>query len=258
MDAREIEVKRYWNEISDSEWYRSLRTEERLDRLRNDPKSAFYAVYLFSRKNKMPDGYTIGGMADDQVQAMKTLGIERACVLGVSQGGMIAQAIAIRHPEAVEKLILAVTAPSASDVAKSVVSGWIDMAKRGDHVALMMDTAEKMYSKPYLAKRGKLFSRLAGLTKPSSYERFLKNAYAILDFDVSSELARIQAPTLILAGSDDKTVGNDAARSLHSGIAGSELYVYDGLGHGVFDEAKDFYDRVLAFCNGREAVRLEK
>lgn len=32
------------------------------------------------------------------------------------------------------------------------------------------------------------------------------------------------------------------------GIAGSELYVYDGLGHGLFEEAKDFYDRVYAFC----------
>ena len=53
-----------------------------------------------------------------------------------------------------------------------------------------------------------------------------------------------------LSGGDDKTVGNDAARELRDGIAGSELYVYEGLGHGAFEEAKDFYDRVLAFCDG--------
>lgn len=208
-------------------------------------------VYLFSRKNKMPEGYTIGEMADDQARAMKRLGIDRACVMGVSQGGMIAQSIAINHPELVEKLILAVTAPCANGVVKDAVGGWIDMAKRGDHVALMVDTAEKMYSEKYLEKRRKLFPRLARLTKPSSYDRFLKNAYAILDFDVSAELSKIKAPTLILAGGDDKTVGNDAARALHDGIAGSELYVYDGLGHGAFEEAEDFYDRVLTFCNDR-------
>lgn len=46
MEKREIEVKRYWNEISDSEWYQSLRTEERLNRLRENPKTAFYPGVL--------------------------------------------------------------------------------------------------------------------------------------------------------------------------------------------------------------------
>ena len=50
-----------------------------------------YTVYMFSRKNKMPEGYTIREMAQDQVRAMKKLGIQSACILGVSQGGMIAQ-----------------------------------------------------------------------------------------------------------------------------------------------------------------------
>ena len=77
-----------------------------------------YTVYMFSRKNVMPYGYSIGDMADDQVTAMKKLGIEKAYICGVSQGGMIAQSIAIDHPEVVEKLILAVTAPYAGDVAK--------------------------------------------------------------------------------------------------------------------------------------------
>ena len=63
-----------------------------------------YTVYLFSRKNDMPEGYSIEDMADDQASAIKSLGIGQACVLGVSQGGMIAQKLAIRHPALVEKL----------------------------------------------------------------------------------------------------------------------------------------------------------
>ena len=46
MNEREIAVKNYWNEVSDSEWYRSLRTEERLGRLRKDPRTAFYPGVL--------------------------------------------------------------------------------------------------------------------------------------------------------------------------------------------------------------------
>ncbi len=208
-----------------------------------------YTVYMFSRKNSMPEGYTIHDMANDQVQAMKSIGIDKAYVMGVSQGGMIAQYIAIDHPEIVEKLILVVTAPYANAVAKSAVEAWIEMAKTGDHVALMVDTAEKMYSKAYLEKHGKLFPLIAKVTKPKDYDRFLKNAYAILSFDARDELSKITAPTLIISGSDDHTVGNEAAHELNKAIAGSELFVYDGLGHGAFEEARDFYDRVLGFCD---------
>lgn len=208
-----------------------------------------YTVYMFSRKNDMPEGYTIRDMARDQAQAMDRLGIDRAYVLGVSQGGMIAQRLAIDHPEMVAGLILAVTAPSANATARAVVSGWIGMAKRGDHTALMVDTAEKMYSEKYLQKNGRFFPLIARFTKPKDYDRFLKNADAILRFDAREELAKIICPTLILAGSDDRIVGNDAAHELHGGIAGSDLHVYEGLGHGAYEEAKDFYDRVLDFCN---------
>ena len=207
-----------------------------------------FTVYMFSRKNDMPESYGMADMAEDQALAMRELGIDKACLLGVSQGGMIAQLLAARHPELIDRLILAVTAPYANDLVKTAVSGWIEMAKRGDHTALMVDTAEKMYSDGYLQKNGRLFPLLAKLTKPSDYDRFLKNAEAILRFDARGELSKILCPTLIIAGGEDKTVGKEAARELKSGIAGSELTIYEKLGHGAYEEAKDFYDRVLAFC----------
>ncbi len=208
-----------------------------------------YTVYLFSRKNQMPEGYTIKDMAEDQAMAMQKLGIDQVALLGVSQGGMIAQFIAIDHPEMVLKLILAVTALNANDTVRAAVSSWIEMAERGDHTALMLDTAEKTYSERALRKNRKLIPLISGLIKPSSYDRFLKNANAILSFDSREALSEIRCPTLIIAGSDDRIVGNDAAAELNSVIAGSELFVYEGLGHGAFEEADDFYDRVFAFCN---------
>ncbi len=208
-----------------------------------------YTVYMFSRKNDMPQGYTMEDMADDQARAMELLGIRKAGVLGVSQGGMIAQCMAYRHPEMVEKLILVCTAADANDTLRSVVSAWVEMAGRGDHTALMVDTAEKMYSDRYLKKNRKIFPLVARFTKPASYDRFMRNAYAILHFDARDHLSEITCPTCILAGENDLTVGNDAAYTLHRGIAGSTLHVYESLGHGAFEEAGDFYDRVLTFLN---------
>ena len=208
-----------------------------------------YTVYMFSRNNDMPEGYTLRQMAEDQALAMEKLGISRAAVLGVSQGGMVAQYLAIDFPGMVEKLILAVTAPYANHVVKDAVGSWIGMAEQGDHVRLMVDTAEKMYSKPYLEKHRRLFPLMAKFTKPGSYERFFRNAYAIMEFDAREELSKICCPTLIIAGDDDNTVGNEAPQELSRGIPGSEVYIYHGLGHGAFEEAKDFYDRVYGFCS---------
>ena len=52
-----------------------------------------------------------------------------------------------------------------------------------------------------------------------------------------------------MAGDCDNTVGNDAPYELKEGIRGSELIIFDGLGHGLFEEDKDFYDKVLAICD---------
>ena len=122
------------------------------------------------------------------------------------------------------------------------------MAEREDHVSLMTDTAERMYSKSYLDKNRKLFPLMAKFTKPKSYERFFRNAYAILDFDAHEELPEISCPVFIIAGSDDNTVGNEAPHELNNLIPNSQVYIYEGLGHGAFEEAQDFYDRVYYFC----------
>lgn len=81
---------------------------------------------------------------------------------------MIAQCIAIRHPEVVERLVLAVTTPYANAVVTNAVLTWIKMANCGDHRALMVDTAEKMYSEGYLKKNRKFFPLIAKFTKWNS------------------------------------------------------------------------------------------
>ena len=208
-----------------------------------------YTVYMFSRKNYIPEGYSIEDMAEDQALAMRNIGIDKAMVMGVSQGGMIAQFLAANHPELVEKLILVVTAPYANETIKTVVSKWIDMTTTASHTELMLDTAEKVYTKEFNEKNKSFLPFVARFTKPKKYDRFRKNAYAILDFDVRNVLSQIKCPTYILSGDCDNTVGNDAPYELHEAIAGSEMQIFKGLGHGLFEEDKDFYNKVLEFCN---------
>lgn len=206
-----------------------------------------YTVYMFSRKDDMPDGYSIKDMADDQAAALRQLGIQKASVLGVSQGGMIAQYLAVNHPDLVEKLVIAVSAPYANDLIRENISVWMDHAVHGRHKELMIDTAEKMYSEAYLKQYRKAYPVIGLVGRPKDYRRFIVNAKAILDFDIRSRLHEISCPALIIGGSEDRTVGIQASYEMHEQISSSELYVYQGLGHSAYEEAKDFNDRVFNF-----------
>lgn len=206
-----------------------------------------YTVYMFSRKNDLPAQYSTQEMAKDQAIAMKKLGIHKASVLGVSQGGMIAQYLAIEHAELIEKLVIAVSAPSVNDTLNSVVSTWIEYANQGNYKQLMIDTAENSYSQAYLNRYRKMYPVLRFIGKPKTYHRFLVNARAILHFDCTNALSAITCPTLIIGGKRDKIVGPAASYELHNQIKNSELYMYEQFGHAAYEEAKDFNKRVFDF-----------
>ena len=206
-----------------------------------------YTVWMFSRKNFLPEGVSIREMARDQARAMDQLGIERAAVMGVSEGGMIAQMLAVLYPERTEKLILAVTAPSVNGLSRACVRRWIGPAEEGRHRELMIDTAENSYPPAYLKTYRKLYPFLGRIGRPRDYRRFLANAEAILAFDAREEIGRIACPTLILGGEEDHIVGAEASRELHERIPGSALHLYSGLGHAAYEEAGDFNARVFAF-----------
>ena len=90
-----------------------------------------YKVYVFSRKNKLKQDCSTRDMATDLADVMNQLNITKAFVLGVSQGGMIAQYLAIDYPELVEKLVLAVTLCQPNETSKSVISNWLQRCTKG-------------------------------------------------------------------------------------------------------------------------------
>ena len=205
-----------------------------------------FRVYAFSRKNDLPDGATTRDMADDLASIMDKLGISKAHVFGVSQGGMIAQDLAINYPDKVQSLVLAVTAARPNDVLTDSILTWLDMADKKDYRGIMLDTAERSYTGSYL-KRGKIMNEVISLFKPKVYSRFRTLAKSCLTHDVYNELEKITCPTLIIGAAQDKVLGPEASVEMSERIKGSELYMYEDYSHGVYEQAKDFNERVLRF-----------
>lgn len=206
-----------------------------------------FTVYMFSRRNDLPIGHTIEQMAQDQTEALEKLGIEKTAVLGVSQGGMIAQAMALQDPQRIESLVLAVTAPCRNELIDERLNTWIACARAGDHKQLMIDTAEHSYSSAYLAKYRKLYPFLGAIGKPKTYDRFLANAEAILKYDRLDSISSIHCPTLIIGGEQDQIVGPNASYDMHERISGSELFMYPEQGHALYEEVPSFYGQVFHF-----------
>ena len=105
-----------------------------------------YKAYVFSRRNEMPEDFSTADKADDVAAIMDMIGVKDAHVFGVSQGGMISQQLAIRHPDKVKKLVLAVTASRPNDIMKEALESWIQMADRDDYAGIMLDTAKRTYT----------------------------------------------------------------------------------------------------------------
>lgn len=209
-----------------------------------------FTVYIFSRKNHLQEGYSTKEMAKDHAEAMTVLSISKADVLGISQGGMIAQYLAIDYPDLVNKLILAVTSANSNEIIKKVVGTWIEMAKQENYKGLMIDTAEKSYSERYLKKYRRVYPFIGRIGKPKSFERFLIQAASCISHNAYAELNKIVCPTLVIGGDCDKIVGTTAASAIAEKISHSELFIYNGLGHAAYEEAKDFNKRVLNFLTG--------
>ena len=210
-----------------------------------------FTVYAFSRRNHIPEGSTTLDMAEDVLFAMDALGIGKAHVMGVSMGGMIAQHLAADHPDRIGKLVLVVTCPVINPIAEGCISRWVRDAKADDHLSLMDSNVRLIYSEDYYRKKQKLIPTLAKLTKPESYDRFLRQADACLTHDAREKLSRILSPTLVVGGEQDHVLGGDPSRELAEAIPGARLHMYEKWGHGLYEEAADFNDLVLTYLRSK-------
>ena len=207
-----------------------------------------FTVYVFSRRATLSPGMTTRDMARDLNAAMEALGLTSAAVVGVSQGGMIAQWLAIDHPEKVRRLVLTVTLSRPNPTVEAVVGRWLEMAKRGDYRGIMLDTAERSYSEGRIRQARITYRLLGNFGKPRSFDRFMIQAKSCVTHDACAALERIACPTLVIGGTDDKIVTGAASGEIAERIPSCSLHMYEGLGHGLYEEAPDFLARVADFC----------
>ncbi len=210
--------------------------------------AADHEIYLFDHIKQEPEGYTIDDMAKDTVKAFETLELEHVDLMGVSMGGMVSQTIALKRPDLVDSLILCSTTSNVKDLDPEVFETWKRFGEEKNAKALTASFGEKVYSPGFYEQYKDIILAGAEGVSDEDFNNFLVSINAISGFDVYDELDRIQCPVLVLGAGEDQVVGVKSSLDI-VGKLQCRYFIYEGYGHGVYDEAPDYQSHIKEFLD---------
>lgn len=208
-----------------------------------------YKIYVFSRINELRQGYTTRDMAADVAEAMETLNLYAAYVMGISQGGMIAQWLAVDFPGRVQRLILAVTTAEPSQLARERIEHWQKLSQSGNFKHLMLDIAQHSYTQKSYQKWRFLYNIMGRLGRIKDEKRIVIQSQSCLEHNSLEVLKEIHCPTLVLGALEDDVIGVKGSKELAKAISGCQLLILKHSGHALYEENKAFQEAVCEFLN---------
>lgn len=203
--------------------------------------------------------YTMRMMASDAVGLLDALGIQRAHILGLSMGGMIAQEIALNYPERVRTLQLHATLARADAYLRAVGESLLRARATGTREEFVRTLLPWILAPRTYTERAELVElmvqRLVENPYPASLAGLARQAEASWAHDAGERLHRIGCPTLVTVGAEDLFVPLRFSRVLHERISGSELRIIEGGGHGyLWEQAEAFNGACLGFLRSCRRV----
>jgi 3-oxoadipate enol-lactonase len=198
--------------------------------------------------------YSIRDMAEDTAGCMEALGLDCAHIVGASMGGMIAQELALAHPERVGTLTLACSEPHVDPYLRIILQSFGAWRRRLDKEDLARSQSVWVLTHAYLAdeKNFRAFMNLMfDNPHPQSDASYLRQLGACLGHDALERLGQIRAPTLVLVGSEDILTPLRLAKLMVERIPHAKLVVIPGGPHGfLWENAPEFNRSIIAFLKG--------
>ncbi len=190
--------------------------------------------------------YSLEMLAEDVVGVLDGLGVERPAIyLGISIGGMVGQALGLRHPERFRALIL------ASSISRVPPEGWamwdqrIEAIRRDGIEGQVQPTLERWLSAEFRNREPETTKWVADMIRGTPVAGMVGCCEAIKLLDYTDQLDRIALPTLIVAGEKDPGAPVATAEAIRDRIKGAQLEIIPGCLHQTPIEAPDAFNRIV-------------
>lgn len=206
------------------------------------------------RSDKPPGPYDLGTLTGDAMAVLDDLDIERVHVVGASMGGIVAQIMAVTHPERVISLTLACTACTRHHWREEMFEEWVELIEQDGMREFAVRNLDWIFGPRSLRRLWPVAKLLGPMLLRAPEHAFLAQLGALLSIDDESaaeDLAHVTAPTLVVTGSQDLLTPIADAEELAARIPGSELVIIRGAAHGFMLEnagpfnvvVREFIDR---------------
>ena len=176
-------------------------------------------------------GYTVEQMADDVADTVRELAVDRAVVAGLSMGGCVAQAVAVRHSGLVSGLVLADTTAWYGADAPEAWAGRAEKARADGLRALAGFQLDRWFGEEFRAANAELCADLLDCFAANDIDSYASACHALGAFDGRDEAITIAVPTEVVVGEDDPATSPAHAHDLAARIPGSELTIIPGAKH---------------------------
>src|ERR1044072_2617906 len=200
-----------------------------------------------------PEGpQTITLLADDVAHLLKTIGVERAHIVGSSFGGFVAQDFALKSPSMTRKLVLCCTSFGGPNHVVPAPETLMALAstKGLNSEGRMRANLLLAFTPEFVSTQEAEVDRIVHLRATNDVPEhiYLSQLQAAMSFNVEPRLSEIKSSTLILSGDADVIVPVQNSRNLAAKIPGAELQIVEGGSHTFFiEQDQDFNQRLSAF-----------
>jgi 3-oxoadipate enol-lactonase len=195
-----------------------------------------------------PGAYTLEQLADDVKGLFDGLGITKTHWVGLSMGGMIGQAFALKYPAVFESIVLADTTSRRPPNAAEMWGERIRIAQEQGMDALVASTLERWFTAPYRDSRKDVMARIGRDIRATPVAGFAGCCHAISKVDFLDRLKEIRIPALVMVGEHDHGTSPEMAQQIHANLPGSELKFIASAAHlSNIEQAQIFNDALGGF-----------
>jgi len=198
------------------------------------------------RSGKPDAPYTMDMMAADTAGLLDALGVKYAHVMGFSMGGIVAQTLALNHPDKVRSLVLCGTNPGGVHRISSSIHVQTELALIASPLPEMTERDRTVKLLYLIYSRGYVEESLEKLILDETYSdhptpdyALMRQSQAIAGFDSYDRLPNLRTPTLVMTGENDVLVPPGNSATLAERIPGAELVKIPGAGHGFLKQRTD-------------------